>query len=308
MDVCGKAPSLALKNFDKNALNDVEIYIGDPNEQVRESMRSMMRGEGLRRARTFGRFDDLINAFKELTPDLLVISDDIAPNVFEILRDIRQYRLGRNPFLMITMMVMAESETNTKKAILAGCDDVMIKPVSPGRLLERVNHFTFNRLPFIATTDYMGPERRRQTDRPSAIKQLNVVNSLRVKAEGKKLSQAELARAVEGCMTQVMASRLDSHGLKLGYICNLILKAYEEGKVDKEVEDRLLILVSVLEDASRTAKGIGEPDLATLCIQLARQVEEMAERYLNPTEAEVGTLRKLTKAFELAKSAAAATQ
>ena len=66
--------------------------------------------------------------------------------------------------------------------------------------------------------------------------------------------------------------------------------------------------MGVLEDASRTAKAIGEPDLAGLCIQLARQVEEMAERYQNPTEAEIGTLRKLTKAFDLAKQAAAATQ
>ena len=105
-----------------------------------------------------------------------------------------------------------------------------------------------------------------------------------------------------------MAARLDSHGLKLGYICNQILKAYEEGRIDKEVEERLLILVSVLEDAGRTAKGVGEPELAGLCTQLARQVEEMAERYENPTESELGTIRKLTKAFELAKSAAAATQ
>ena len=298
---------MALKNFDKNALGDVDIYIGDPNEQIRESMRSMMRAEGLRRARTFSRMDDLMTAVKEVSPDLLVLADDVSPNVFEIIRDIRQFRVGRNPFVMITMMVSADSDLSTKKAILAGCDDVMIKPVSPGRLLERVSHFTFNRLPFIATTDYLGPERRRQGDtRPSAIKQLTVVNSLKAKAEGKKLSQAELVRAVDNCMNDVMAARLDSHGLKLGYICNLILKAYEEKRIDKAVEEHLLILVSVLEDAGRTAKGIGEPELATICTQLARQVEETAEHYENPTDAELGTIRKLTKAFELAKTAKAA--
>jgi DNA-binding response OmpR family regulator len=294
-----------MKNFDKDRLGDVDIFLGEPNEQVRESMRSMMRGEGLRRTRTFGRIDDLTNALKEMAPDLLVLADDMAPNIFEIVRDVRQYRLGRNPFVMITMMVTPEKELNTKKAILAGCDDVMIKPVAPGRMLERVAHFTFNRVPFIATTDYLGPERRRTagTDRPSAIKQLVVVNSLLAKAEGKKITQAQIAREVEKCMTEVMAARLDSHGLKLGYICNQILKAYEEKRIDKEVEERLLILVSVLEDAARTAKGIGEPELGNICIQLARQVEEMAERYLDPTENELGTIRKLTKAFELAKGA-----
>jgi len=296
---------MAIKNFDKDKLGDIDIYLGEPNEQVRESMRSMMRGEGLRRTRTFGRMDDLMSAIKEVSPDLLIIADDMAPNIFEILRDIRQFRVGRNPFVMITMMVSADNDLNTKKAILVGCDDVMIKPVSPGRMLERVAHFTFNRVPFIATTDYLGPERRRTTDRPSAIKQLNVVNSLLIKAQGKKFSQAQLAQEVEKCMGEVMAARLDSHGLKLTWVCAQILKAYEEKRVDKAVEDNLLILVSVLEDAARTAKGIGEPEMAGMCVQLARQVEEMAERYLDPTESELGTIRKLTKAFELARSAKA---
>jgi DNA-binding response OmpR family regulator len=292
-----------MKNFDKDRLGDVDIYLGEPNEQVRESMRSMMRGEGLRRTRTFGRIDDLLNALKEASPDLLVVADDMASNIFEIIRDIRQFRFGRNPFVMITMMVTPDKDVNTKKAILAGCDDIMIKPVAPGRMLERVAHFTFNRIPFIVTTDYLGPERRRNTDRPSDIKQLVVVNSLLAKAKGQKITQAQLSRDIEKCMNDVMAARLDSHGLKLAYICNQILKAYEEKRIDKEVEERLLILVSVLEDAARTAKSIGEPELGNICIQLARQVEEMAERYLDPTDNELGTIRKLTKAFELAKAA-----
>jgi hypothetical protein len=67
----------------------------------------------------------------------------------------------------------------------------------------------------------------------------------------------------------------------------------------------LLILVGVLEDAARTANVLGEPELADICFQFARQVEEMAEDYRNPTSLGLGTLRKLTKAFELAKSAKA---
>ncbi len=35
-----------MKKFDKDKLSDVDIYLGEPNEQVRESLRAMMRGEG----------------------------------------------------------------------------------------------------------------------------------------------------------------------------------------------------------------------------------------------------------------------
>jgi DNA-binding response OmpR family regulator len=293
-----------MKKFEKDKLTDIDIYLGEPNEQVRESMRAMLRGEGFRRARTFARIDDLLNAMKDAPPDLLIAADELDSSLFDVVRDIRHFRLGRNPFIMITLMVRPESDESVKKAILAGVDDVMIKPVSPGKMLERVHHMTMNRLPFIVTTDYVGPERRRAgADRPSKIRQLNVVNTFKAKVQGKRLTQAELSREVEGCMNEVMAARLDSHGLKLGWICNLILKAYDEKRIDKEVEERLIILVSVLEDASRTARAIGEPELAGICTQMARTVEEMAETYENPSDAALGTIRKLTKAFELAKTA-----
>jgi len=295
---------VSMKKFDKDKLSDVDIYLGEPNEQVRESLRAMMRGEGLRRTRTFSRIDDMINALKEAPPDLLIVATDIDPTLFDVIRDIRHFKMGRNPFIMITLMVRAEDDEAVKRAILAGADDVMIKPVSPGKLLERVAHLTINRLPFIVTTDYVGPERRRAGEtRPSKIKLLNVVNTLKKKVDDQRLTQGELNREVENCMNEVMAARLDSHGLKLGWVCNIILKSYEEKRVDKELEDRILILVSVLEDASRTARAIGEPELANICTQMARQVEEMAETYQNPTDTQLGTIRKLTKAFELAKTA-----
>lgn len=293
-----------MKKFDKDKLSDVDVYLGEPNEQVRESMRAMMRGEGFRKMRTFARMDDLLSAIKEAPPDLLIAADDMDNGLFDIIRDIRHFKIGRNPFIIITLMVRSESDEAVKKAVLAGADDVMIKPVAPGKLLERVAHVTFNRLPFIATTDYVGPERRKPgNDRPSKIRQLNVVNTFKAKLDGKRMSQGELSRAVEANMNDVMAARLDSHGLKLGWICGLILKSYDEKVINKELEERILILVSVLEDAARTARVLGEPELAQMCTQMAREVEEMAEKYQEPTDHQLSTIRKLTKAFEMAKMA-----
>ena len=293
-----------MKKFEKEKLSDVDVYLGEPNEQVRESMRAMMRGEGFRKMRTFARMDDLLNAIKETPPDLLIAADDIDPGLFDTIRDIRHFKIGRNPFIMITLMVRAESDDAVKRAVLAGADDVMIKPVAPGKLLERVAQVTFSRLPFIATTDYVGPGRRKpNSDRPSKLRQLDVVNTFKLKLEGRRMSSGELARAVEANMNDVMVARLDSHGLKLGWICGLILKSYEDKTINKELEERILVLVSVLEDAGRTARVLGEPELAQICTLMAREVEEMAEKYQEPTDHHLSTIRKLTKAFELAKTA-----
>jgi DNA-binding response OmpR family regulator len=292
-----------VKNFDRDNLGAVEIYLAEPNEYVREGLRAMLRGEGLRRTRTFTRLADVVSAIKDTPPDLLIAASSLDVGVFDTVRDIRQSRLGRNPFMMITVMAEAGNDLAIRRSILAGADDVMIKPVSPGKMLDRVAHVTKNRLPFIVTADYLGPERRGHTERDSKIRRIEVVNTLRSKLEGKPMTMEDLSRAVESCMNDVMAARLDSHGLKLGWVCNAILKAYQEKRIDKELEERLLILVSVLDDAGRTARGLGEPELSDICTGLARQVEEMAEDYKNPTSLGLATLQKLTKAFELAKSA-----
>lgn len=297
----------ALRDFGRDSLGSLEIYLAEPNEQVREGMRAIMRDYGMRRTRAFGRMADLITAIKETPPDLLIAADDTDPKMFDTIRDIRHSRVGINPFIMISLMVGGQAEGAIQRAILAGADDVMVKPVAPAKMLDRVAHVTMHRQPFIVTNDYLGPERRSASPvRPSAIKQLNVVNTMKSTIEGNRLSTVELMRAVQGNMSEVMAARLDSHGLKLGWVCNHILKAYQEKRIDKQLEERLLILVGVLEDAGRTALAVGQPDLSQICIQMARQVEEMAECYENPTSLQVATIEKLTKAFELAKTARAA--
>ncbi len=292
-----------MKTFGKDKLADVEVYLGEPNDQVREGMRSIMRDYGMRRTRTFARLEDMLTAIREAPPDLLIAGDSIGPALFDAVRDIRHFKIGQNPFMVISLMV-GEAEGMVKRAIMSGADDVMIKPVAPAKLLERVGRLSSNRQPFIVTNDYLGPERRKADDtRPSNIRQLNVVNTFQAKVDGKALSAAELGKAVELNMNDVMAARLDSHGLKLGWVCGLILKAYQERKIDKDLEERILILVGVLEDAANTAGSIDQPDLAQICKQMARQVEEMAEIYENPTSGQLGIIQKLTRAFELAKTA-----
>ena len=73
-----------------------------------------------------------------LSRALLIASDDLDPGVFDAIRDIRHFKIGRNPFLMIGLLVRGDVEGAVKRALLAGADDVMIKPVSPGKMMDRL--------------------------------------------------------------------------------------------------------------------------------------------------------------------------
>src|SRR5690606_19027072 len=133
---------------------------------------------------------------------------------------------------------------------------VLIKPLSPGRLLERMAHLAYNRLPFIATTDYVGPERRRANDRPSAIPRLDVINTMHEKVMGRRLSSMQLTRAVNDCMLAVLNAQLDSYPLKLAYACNLITKAWTDKDLLADRRRQFELVEAVLEDAANHARKL----------------------------------------------------
>ena len=263
----------------------------------------MLRSQGLRHCRAVTRLDDLVETIHRTPPDFIAVADTFDDEIFHRMRDVRHHRIGVNPFIVITFMVDPDNDKAMKRAVLAGADDVMIKPIAPGKIVERAKKIAYHRSPFIATTDYIGPDRR-QDNRKSVIPLLEVINTLRDKMEGNKVTMVALKSMVEKNMKSVRSAQLDSHGLRLGYVCNLILKAYDEKKVTSKVKDNLLTLVHCLEEAGKSAKIIGERELADICTTFARQVEELAEDYQNPTDRGLGLIRKLTKAFAMAKGAA----
>lgn len=292
-----------MAKLEREKLADVEIHVGDPNEQVRDSLRSIMRAEGMRRISTFIRFEDFIENLKKTTPDLLLLADDFDDTIFDVVRDIRNFRLGNNPFTVITMMIAQDNEVGMKKVIQCGADDVLIKPLAPGKLLDRIGHLAFNRLPFIATTDYVGPERRRQNDRPSIIPRFDVVNTLKDKAEGRRMTTVQLTRAVNLGMRDVLTAQLDSFPLKLAYACNLILKAWADKDVIADRGKQFNLLVSVFEDAGKHAKKLRRDALGdawTAMAEKARAVQATFEG--DGATPDLATLQAFPKAFEALKA------
>jgi CheY-like chemotaxis protein len=283
---------------------------------VRDSLRSIMRAEGMRRITTFGRAEDLIEAMKKAPPDLLLLADDFdekekekdtKERVFNLVRDVRHFRLGTNPFILITILIGQDNENGIKKAVQSGADDVLIKPLQPGRLLERIGHLAFNRLQFIATTDYVGPERRRGGDRPSIIPRLEVVNTLRDKVEGKRLSTVQLTRAITQSMRDVLVAQLDSFHLKLAYAANLIIKAYTEKDYDADRKKQFNLLVSVVEDAAMHAKRLRRDALAEAWTGLIPGIREIEQSFSTATP-DLPALQGLPRVFEATKAATPAEE
>lgn len=250
-------------------------------------MLAMLRQQGIQFCRGVHDLRRLENAILERPTDLIVASDDLDPRIFKLMRRIRLNEIGANPFAVITMMVEPSSKRSFQRAIICGVDDILVKPVAPIKIVERTKHIAFNRLPFTATKDYMGPLRE-QLNFNERVPVLTVLNTLRDKMEGKKYTLDALRHAVVACMRKVRSAQLDSHSLRLEYTCSLILKAYDSRNVGSEVQGYLAEVTDSLREAAFVADQIGQPDLARTCSSFAAQIEGMARNYLAPAQKKLG--------------------
>ena len=247
-----------MKKFDKDKLAELDIYLGEPNEQVREGLRAMLRSEGLRRTRTFTRMDDLMNAMKERSPDLLIVADD-----------------------------------------------VVIKPLDPKKIHERLRLITYHRQPFVATSEYVGPDRKSDKVSHPGARRVNVLNTMREKADGRKFEPWELKEAITDSLSAVVEAQLTSQSMKMGQLCDVILDAHKIGHITEELRDNFIALKAILREAANMAQTLKDNSLESLCLSLAENVAMMEINYESLEDGDIDLIQKLSQAFRMAIDSAA---
>jgi DNA-binding response OmpR family regulator len=291
-----------MPRLDAGTLKKATVYIGEKNYAARQQLRELFLAQGLKQIVCHSTISALRDLVAELPPDLLILADDFDPGVYELVREIRFQKLGDNPFMLISMLVSPTRRDALTRAIEAGVDDIIIKPVSAERVQERLKLVTFHRRPFIATDGYVGPERKNEESRSRPIP---VINTLFEKVSGREMDKFALKAAVEGSLQKVLQAQLDSQSFRLGEVCERLVQAYDTGAINDEVQSDLMMLADVLKDAAGVAQRLKDTQLSGLCISLADSVSQMAHHYAEPSEKEVDLIRKVTMAFKMAMKAPA---
>lgn len=280
----------------KENFAECEVYLCEPHRDVLGDIRHALKSMGFENIVEISRGPRLWEMLEDGSPDLLIFDVDMdGGKTMGLINAIRQRIVGENPFLpMIATTWDAKPET-IRKVTGLGADDILIKPVSIKNLMTRIDTIVYGRKPFIVTSDYIGPDRRKDPSRGSNIKQIDVPNTFRKLALGEPMpARGEM---IENSWTEINLERQHRNAFQIGFLVNLLLPQLKEDDVDDDGLDYIDRLFNTTKDALNRFKDVEHlPQFKNSPFKvLTENMNELAAKLqLNPDDVDAKTIKLLT--------------
>jgi CheY-like chemotaxis protein len=128
----------------------------------------------------------MVEVIQKQTPDLVLAeTQGAADELCLAIQQLRQGSAGYNPFIVIIVTAWEKSSALITKVVNSGADDLLLRPFSTALLGTRIEAHIERRKGFVITTDYVGPDRRRDIGRAMDAEMFDPPNSLKMKAKDK---------------------------------------------------------------------------------------------------------------------------
>jgi DNA-binding response OmpR family regulator len=181
----------------KLSFDSVDVLIYDPVSGNRAATRAAMYTLGFRKTETVPTLENFLEAVQKSPPDIVLCeAQGQVEELCSVVQQMRQGAAGYNPFLVIIVTAWENSATLINQVISSGADDLLLRPFSTATLRQRIEAHADRRKSFVITTDYVGPDRRKDNNRASNVEMFEPPNSLKMKAKD-KLAPEEIARRLD---------------------------------------------------------------------------------------------------------------
>lgn len=145
-------------------LDALRVLIVDDNVHMVHIVRAILRGFGFTdfvEARTA---EEALNKIEDQPVDLIIC--DYLMGEMSGLDMVRQIRSedSANPYLPIIMLSAYSEKARVEEARDAGVTEFCTKPVTPASLYRKIAAIIDHPRPFVRTSEFFGPDRRRRKD------------------------------------------------------------------------------------------------------------------------------------------------
>ncbi len=294
--------------MERQNFNNVRLIIGEPSHEVRMGLKSTLSAEGFEHGnmqdtgKVSGVRDAIVNNYADLVVSDAHLSDGDFDN---LIHQVRHHELGNNPFVNVITLVSTADKKTISKSMNSGTDVILVKPISPGKVVERVENMIHKRKPFVVTTDYIGPNRRPK-HRPGTqkIPLIEVPNPLKAKVEGEP-GEDKLQAEIDAMAEVLNEQKIERHAYQIVYLAEKLIPTYAESPIDESaVADFVDRLRSVSNDISRRVDGSRYTHWKEHCLSLVDVVGCIEETPMHPTVKDLDNLQKVADVFKYDNSSA----
>lgn len=282
-------------------VGDIVVVLGDPKSETRRLLRGAMAASGYREVRECADIKAVETHVESAVPPDLLITDTKMPggDIFEVISRMRRGEKGDNPFVPVIMLTWDANADVIRKAVGCGVDDILAAPISPADLFGRIKTLVSKRKPFVVTSDYIGPDRRRDAGRNAGdgIPLIDVPNTLRSKAMGEPVNVSELKAAVGEVMTEINDQRLVRHSYQINFLVGIIFPAYQAGEITPEIRVHVTQLAEVAAEVEGRLAGSRFEHVGELCQTLSGVATSIRGSWREPNRKDVELLKPLSQAI-----------
>jgi len=285
----------------------VKIVMADADRYLRNNLRQALFYAGFRTITDVGKAADLKAVLDEGQPDLLLIDNHLPDgDACAIVRSLRYSRVGRNPFLSVIMTAQPDDVHDLGRMIDSGTDHIVIKPIAPQAIFERMQALIERRKPFVATSGYIGPDRRKgKRDAEAAaaadIPTFEVPNTLRLKFEGKPVDNERLQQTIDQALGRINEELVYRHAFHIAFLVERVVPLLQR---EAAGADHLLRQISsAAQEMLRRIDSASVPHVVELLRALDGHVAAVARRIDLLGADDLTVLRKLSEAIYVSVNA-----
>ncbi len=255
--------------------DEVRLILVEPRTHVRSSLKIALAHAGIEGIEHTGSIKNVAEALDQsVGPDILICDMGLEDgNACDFISAVRHNDVGRNPFLCVIGVTWTATVSDVTKVIDSGVDHLVSAPMSPQQILVRIRALVRNRAPFVVTSDYIGPDRRRLQREASKVPLFDVPNSLQEKVTG-NWDPNRFDRNIKSAVGDLSARRIDRQAEDIMILAGLIAdqSAMRGAAIMETYFDRL---ASMVVDMDRGASSQGFYHISELCRACVGIVDEI---------------------------------
>lgn len=204
----------------------------------------------------------------------LIVADAFADGdeACQLVRRIRQGELYHNPFVFIILTSWRAESEALNLLIDTGADDVVLRPFAQGDFLDRIARLSSRDRRFVASADYIGPDRRRDDGRESECPIFPTPNLGQVIARTADMDVAHLRTQVGETHKMLLSEQIRWLAMRVATTAHVGVRLGALPSIRREE------LLDAARRYKKLLKGVGAP---RKCVTSANQLFKVAHQLEN---------------------------